>query len=217
MVTFEVTDTGCGIDAKLLCRIFEPFFSTKASNERSGSGLGLSVVHGLVRDHRGYLDAKSVVGQGATFTVYLQAIAAGSPVLKAGVLDDAPRGHERILVIDDEPGQRLLVRTHLMRLGYDVTEVSSGEEAVALFEAAHRKGQPNPYDLVLSDVLLKGMDGLAACMVIRRFYPMQKFLIMSGHAPGGHEELIRALDGEWLGKPFLAIDLANALRRRLDR
>ncbi len=216
-VTLEVTDTGCGMDAKLISRIFEPFYSTKTPSERSGSGLGLSVVHGLVRDHEGYLDATSVVGQGATFTVYLKAILSGSQVRQVDEPVILSGGRERILVIDDEPGQRLVARQHLRKLGYEVLEVVSGEEAVALFDAARRADQPAPFDLVLTDMALKGMDGLTTCKLIRHFYCSQKMMIMSGYAPDGNEELFKSLEVEWLSKPFTAVELTNSVRRRLDQ
>lgn len=216
-VTLEVADTGCGMDSKLMGRIFEPFFSTKAANERCGSGLGLSVVHGLVRDHAGYLDARSAPGAGTSFTVYLHAVPVAPPATGRAGQAELPRGHERILVVDDEPGQRFLLRKLLGKVGYIVAEADGGEEAVALFEASRKAGMPDPFDLVMTDMRMKGIDGLAVCQTIRQLYPLQKLLIMSGYAPDGHEDLVKSLDIMWLNKPFTAYDLATTVRLRLDR
>ena len=213
-VTIEVTDTGCGMDTTTLARIFEPFFSTKAPSERSGSGLGLSVVHGLVKDHSGFLDVKSEPGKGTTFTVYLPTVEG----VAAAVVERSASGTlERILVVDDEPAILLLVRIQLKRLGYNSTAVSSGEEAMALFEAAAREGKPAPFELVLVDMLMKKMDGLATCRAIQGLYPNQKLIIISGHAPEGYEEQLRKSGTDWLAKPFSSAELACAVRARLDR
>lgn len=213
-VTLAVADTGCGMDAQTLGRSFEPFFSTKAPGERSGSGLGLSVVHGLVKDHAGFLDVQSVLGKGTTFTVYLPAVAAAA-VAAAVAEGQLPGGCERILVVDDEPGQQMLARRLLKKLGYDTTVVSSGEEAVALFETAARAGQPSPFDLVMTDIIMKGMDGLATCKAILGLYHEQKLMIASGHAQSGHENMIKDLSAHWLNKPYTDVDLARAIRTGL--
>lgn len=216
-VTIEVTDTGCGMDAKTAARIFEPFFSTKAPSERSGSGLGLSVVHGLVKDHAGFLDVKSKPGEGTTFTVYLPAVAFVE-VRAASVKDRLHEGHERVLVVDDEPDQQFLTRRLLKRLGYDVTTVSSGEEAVAAFEETRREGRPAPFDLVLTDMMMPGgLDGLSTCRAILKMFPNQEMLILSGYAPEKYEEQVKELGINWLTKPCSPSDLARTIRARLDR
>ncbi len=215
-VTLEVMDTGCGMDEKTIVRIFEPFFSTKSPTERSGSGLGLSVVHGLVKDHAGFLNVKSMPGKGTTFTVYLPLTGAEEKAAGLTAVPTVSGGSERILVVDDEPGQRLLARQTLKKIGYDATVVSSGEEAVALFEMAKRGGKPAPFDLVMTDMIMNGMDGLATCKAILTLYQAQKLMIISGNMPGEYEEQVKALGAEWLTKPFTAISLARAVRSRLN-
>ncbi len=223
-VTIEVTDTGCGMNDQTISRIFEPFFSMKAPSERSGSGLGLSVVRGLVKDHAGFLDVQSVPGNGTTFTVYLPS----ATVIEVEAVtdgDNLPGGHERILVVDDEPGQQFLAQRALKKLGYIATVVSSGEEAVALFAAAKRDGKPidgaqgrfEPFDLVMMDMIMKGMDGLAACKAILKLFPKQKMIIASGHAPDDMAAEVKALAIGWIAKPYLAVDLACVVRATLDR
>lgn len=215
-VTLEVTDTGCGIDTHTLPQIFEPFFSTKARSTRSGSGLGLSVVHGLVRDHEGFLNVESEPGKGTTFRIYLPSLT-GDVIAENATKSILPGGHERILVVDDEPGQLFLTQLQLKKLGYNIVVVSSGEEAVALFESARREGRPAPFDLAIVDIIMPGMDGVTTCTEILRRWPEQKLLIASGHAPDGYEKQITTLGAEWLNKPFVAVDLARAVRTRLDR
>jgi CheY-like chemotaxis protein len=95
--------------------------------------------------------------------------------------------------------------------------VSTGEEAVALFEAAGRKGQASPFDLVMTDMIMDGLDGVATCKTILKLYPAQKLVIMSGHVPDGYEPQVKALNAEWLNKPFLPFELARTVRLRLDR
>jgi PAS domain S-box-containing protein len=216
-VTLEVKDTGCGMDTKTIARIFEPFYSTKAPTERSGSGLGLSVVHGLVKDHAGFLDVKSTPGKGSTFTVFLPAVTAEEEIPPEEDPCRLPGGTERILVVDDEPGQRFLTQMYLTKMGYTVTVVSSGTEAVALFETAGCENNASPYDLVLTDMVMEGLDGLATCRAILERYPSQKLVIMSGQVPDGYAPQITELTAEWLNKPFTPIELARAIRLRLDR
>jgi two-component system cell cycle sensor histidine kinase/response regulator CckA len=216
-VTLEVKDTGCGMDAKTIARIFEPFYSTKSPTERSGSGLGLSVVHGLVKDHTGFLDVKSTPNKGSTFTVFLPAVTAEEESPPEKDPCRLPGGTERILVVDDEPGQRFLAQVYLTKMGYDVTVVSSGTEAVALFETAGCENKAPPYDLVLTDMVMEGLDGLATCRAILERYPSQKLVIMSGQIPDGYAHQITELAAEWLNKPFTPIELARAIRLRLDR
>jgi signal transduction histidine kinase/ActR/RegA family two-component response regulator len=214
-VTITVTDTGCGMDAKTLARIFEPFFSTKAPSERSGSGLGLSVVHGLVRDHEGFLDVRSEQGKGTTFTVYLPAAAAGEvPETSGSPL--LPGGSERILVVDDEPAQQISSQIRLKKMGYEVTAVASGEKAVELFELPGREGKPAPFDLVMTDMIMKGLDGMATCKAILELYPKQRLLIASGHAPAEYKKRLKEMGAGWLAKPYTAADLARAVRAQLD-
>ena len=214
-VIIVVKDTGCGMDEKTIARMFEPFFSTKKSSERSGSGLGLSVVHGLVKDHAGFLDVTSLPGKGTTFTVFLPAVGADK-AQEASPKKRLPGGNERILVADDELGQQVLSRQQLKKLGYDIVVVSSGEEALVLFEATSREGKPSPFDLVVMDVIMKEMDGLATCRAILEMYPKQKLVIASGHAPEGYEEQLKGMDAKWLAKPYTDIDLAYAVRSQLD-
>jgi PAS domain S-box-containing protein len=175
-VLLEVRDTGTGMNDETRQRVFEPFFTTKAAGK--GSGLGLSTVYGIVKQHGGCVGVESKPGQGATFRVYL-------PRIEAAVetrLDDAaprplPSGDETILVVEDEDAVRGLVHEILTRLGYRVLAAADGEAALAMSDRF-----PEPIHLVLTDVIMPGMDGreLAERMAARR--PTTKTLFMSGYA-----------------------------------
>jgi two-component system cell cycle sensor histidine kinase/response regulator CckA len=167
-----------------------------------------------VKDHAGFLDLTSMPGEGTTFVIYLPSSENG---VEAAELKRAslPRGNERVLVVDDEVTQQRIAGKWLKRLGYTATAASSGAEAVALFDAAKQAGQPAPFDLVMMDMVMTGMDGVAASKLIRRFYSGQKMLIVSGHAPIDLDIEAKALDIAWLTKPYTSSGLAHALRDAL--
>jgi CheY-like chemotaxis protein len=175
-VLFEVRDSGAGMDVATLQRAFEPFFTTKAPGK--GCGLGLSTVYGIVKQHEGYTAVESEPGHGATFRVYLPRIEA--PV-EAPRGDNGrgplPGGEETILLVEDEEAVRDLVREILSRLGYRVLVASDGIEALTLSQRF-----PETIHLLLTDVIMPGMDGreLAERMMVAR--PDTRILFMSGYA-----------------------------------
>ena len=214
----SVADTGSGMSPETLGRIFEPFFTTKAPSERTGSGLGLSVVHGLVRDHKGYIDVESAPGAGTKFSIFFPAVEdttlsppAGGP--KAEV----KKGDERILVVDDEPAQLTVVRMVLRKAGYKVTAVESGNEAMNLMDAAKQAGQPAPFDLAILDMRMHDTDGVTLLRKMLALYPGVKAIVSSGDAPDDWSDQAVKMGADWLGKPFMAADLVRAVRKRLDR
>ncbi|MFC1461966.1 ATP-binding protein [Verrucomicrobiota bacterium] len=215
-IVVTVSDTGGGICAEHLERIFEPFFTRKKQSDRSGSGLGLSVVHGIVKDHKGFIDVESRAGKGTTFTLYLPAAAetVTEPITAADTGIEG--GTERVLVVDDEPGQRGCFKTVLRRHGYDVTLASNGWEALRLFEDARDAGEDSPFHLVLLDMVMEGVDGLATYEQILEMYPEQKVIGVSGCVPGERGEVLQRLGAGWIDKPYEARDLLKAVRRRLD-
>jgi len=175
-VLLEVSDTGIGMDEATQQRVFEPFFTTKAAGK--GCGLGLSTVYGIVKQHEGYAAVESQPEHGATFRVYLPRIAA--PVIAPRAECDRgqlPSGAETILLVEDEEAVRALVREILSRLGYRVLVASDGIEALAV-----SRGFAEPIHLLLTDVIMPGMDGreLAERMMVAR--PDTRILFMSGYA-----------------------------------
>jgi len=211
----EVADTGSGIENDHITRIFEPFYTKKKKTERSGSGLGLSIVHGIVEDHKGFIDVASTVGRGTTFSLYIPLTAAPE---STSALDDRPliSGKGRILVVDDEPGQRFLASTCLTRLGYTVGLADDGHAAVRFFAMAKELRHASPYDLIVLDMRMEpGFDGLDTLRAIRELYPQQKVLIASGHAEDDRSSAALDLGAKWLGKPYGLNEMSNAVAELL--
>jgi PAS domain S-box-containing protein len=205
----SVADTGTGIAADAVDRIFDPFFTTKAPGQ--GTGLGLAAVWGMLRAHGGTVDVATAPGRGTVFSLFLPAATrAAAPAAPANTLQRPQQGSGRILVCDDEPMLRELLRAMLGSLGYDVQLASDGADAVACLRAA----PPGSIDLVLLDVTMPQMNGRDAHRALRRIDPGVPVLLMSGHA--GHGEIDAALEDGAAGviaKPF---DLATLSRRVLD-
>jgi len=210
-VRLMVADTGCGIAPEILPKIFEPFFTTKEVGK--GTGLGLSMVYGVVKQSGGFLTALSKPGQGSTFEIYLpqaaEASASGSEQL---FLKDIPHGSENLLVVEDEPALRELLKSTLSRLGYRVTAAENGQEALRLVEKEDLK-----IDLLLSDVVMPGMNGLEIAEKLRQRQKNFKVLFISGYADRvivQQEVIARKIP--FLQKPFSQIELAHKIRDVLD-
>ena len=200
-----VRDDGHGMPPALQQRIFEPFFSTKGND---GSGLGLSVVHGVVTDHQGAVDLRSKIGDGSTFSVYLPVVR-DAPTSDS--LDDVVERAcgESILLVDDDPLQLEVVTSILETLGYRVHCVSSGEEAIdkiAIFRP----------DLVLLDMIMGGIDGTETLKRILEWRSEQKVILISGFARIERVEEARQLGARgFLPKPLTRRPLARAIREAL--
>lgn len=173
-----VTDTGPGMDAAVRERIFEPFFTTKAVNE--GTGLGLSVVHGIVHDHEGSIEVESAPGRGATFTILLPAACAeagparDAPPSGAAVPGAAGRGRQ-ILYIDDDQALVSLFKRLLERRGYRVSAYTDQHEALAALRA-----DPAAFDLVVTDYNMPGLSGLDVARAVRAIRPGLPVAVASG-------------------------------------
>jgi len=204
----RVADTGIGMDAETRVHALEPFFTTKPPGE--GTGLGLSMVFGSVRQSGGYLSLASEPGAGTTFEILLPLVAALAPAepLAASRLRDTT-GSERILLVEDEPAVRALTCEILADRGYDVVAAADGEEAVGLAAA-------QSFDLVVTDMVMPKMRGAELAAKLRRSHVGLPVIFMSGYAYSTAEGGGLAHDDLFIQKPFSAHDLTVLVRMTLD-
>jgi PAS domain S-box-containing protein len=211
-VMIRVSDTGCGMPESVRARMFEPFFTTK--QDSGGTGLGLSVVYGVVAHHRGVIDVESEEGVGTTFSVFLPL---GGRQSATGTSDGAgvaeiPAGTESILVVEDEVALRTLLRVSLEMKGYRVRTVADGAEALDFL-----LGNPGPIDAVLLDLNLPRLSGLEVYPTVRRLLPRAPVLILSGNvSTAARAELEEVGRPVFLPKPCRLGELGQHLRRALD-
>jgi PAS domain S-box-containing protein len=207
-VKLSLADTGSGIPTEILPRIFEPFFTSKTSDKKRGSGLGLSVVHAVMEDHNAFVDWDSQPDQGTSFYLYFPVSQRKSDaVFESHIVG----GDESILVIDDDTLQRGVIRSLLEKLGYDVETAGSGEAGIEYLKK-------NTRDLVLLDMIMPGgMDGAETYKNILNITPDQKAIVVSGYAETGKvEEILKLGVNTFLRKPITLRALAHALRNEFD-
>ena len=203
-----LSDTGVGIPPENIPRIFEPFFSTKEPGK--GSGMGLAMAYGIVKNHGGFLDVRSVPGKGAAFRVLLPASSKEVSTSPAPAPDEPPAGGtETILFVDDEESLRMLAVEMLGRLGYSVLTAGNGVEAVSIFE--ERRGE---IAVVILDMIMPGMGGEETFHRLKEIDPSARILISSGYAVEGRpQSLLSAGAAGFLQKPYRVGALAAAIRR----
>jgi signal transduction histidine kinase len=205
-----VTDTGEGMSKDIQEEIFEPFFTTKEMGK--GTGLGLSTVYGIVKQHHGHIFVYSEPEHGTTFKIYLPVVGDSLEKREFVKVRTMPRGTETILVVDDDFSIRKLVLDTLEPLGYNILEASCGEEALEICRATQED-----IDLLLSDVIMPGMNGRELIEIARKECPDVKTALMSGYADtvvtdnGAFEQ-----NTVFINKPLLPISLAVKLRSVLD-
>ncbi|MER3441645.1 MAG: hypothetical protein C4296_09785 [Gemmataceae bacterium] len=211
-VRLQVSDTGSGIAPEVLPHIFEPFFTTKEPGK--GTGLGLAVVYGIVRQHRGWIECQSQPGQGTTFTIYLPSAQHTTNRPAPATKPKAPqRGCETILVVDDEAMLRNLAQLILMQLGYRVLVAEDGYEALEIY-GKHR----DDIDLVILDLTMPKLSGRDTLQKLKELDQDARVLISSGYSSDA--ELLQTLDRGavvgFVGKPYTPAQLAQAVRQALD-
>lgn len=209
-VIFTISDTGTGIHSDDLDKIFEPFYSKKVMG-KSGTGLGMVVVWGTVKDHNGYINVNSKVGKGTTFTLYFPA------TREKKTKDEKPLNIENymgkgesILIIDDISEQRKIASTMLTQLGYTVSAVSSGEKALKYLKEYSA-------DLIVLDMIMEpGMDGLDTYKKIIKLHPEQKTIIASGFSETERVKEAQKLGaGQYIKKPYTLQNIGIAARNEL--
>jgi PAS domain S-box-containing protein len=207
--TITVSDTGGGMDAETMRRVFEPFFTTKAIG--SGTGLGMAMVWGLVKQQRGFVNVYSEPGEGTAVTIYLP-VAAGATAERLVAHQGPVGGTETILVAEDEPYIRQTIQRVLSRHGYRVLLASDGLEALAQFEEHGRDIR-----LLISDVVMPHLGGVDLVAQLRERHPQIKVLLMSGYM-GRDLERLQATDATipLLAKPWTVTDLLASVRTILD-
>ncbi|MBI4950916.1 MAG: response regulator [Myxococcales bacterium] len=207
-VLVTVTDTGIGMSREVLDRAFEPFFTTKG--DRVGTGLGLAVAYGVVRQHGGMLHCYSEVGLGTTFKVYLPVHSREASEVGTKLAGAVPTGSERVLVAEDDPAVRAILVRILERAGYHVTAASNGVEAAEV--ASH-----GVFELVILDVVMPGPSCSETLEWVKAAQPKARFLLASGYSPDASTSALSESGRHTLlRKPYDPDGLLRAVRRAID-
>jgi signal transduction histidine kinase/CheY-like chemotaxis protein len=210
-VKVSVMDSGPGIPDAVKDKIFDPFFTTKRGSAQRGSGLGLSIVHGIMRDHKGYVDFETAEGKGTNFFLYLPIMRQALPQSQGDCL---PHGTESILVVDDDERQVQVLVSLIKVLGYSVAGVTSGREGLKRMRDGGER-----YDLVILDMVMEmGMDGLETFIELRKLNPHQRVILMSGFTKAARNiaQAQQMGAGAYLRKPLTIESVATTIRRELD-
>lgn len=208
-VMLRVTDTGNGMTPEVRAHVFEPFFTTK----ENGTGLGLSTIHGIVKQHKGYVFIYSEPGKGTAFEIYFPAVSGvvaeeGRETAKA-----LSEGTETILVVEDDRAVRKLIEDILAPLGYRVLIAESGQQALEI-----GKERTDPIDLMLTDVIMPKINGRQLAARFTELHPETRVVFMSGYTDTGHaDESGEAAEADFIGKPLVPSKLTAKLREVIDR
>ncbi|MBD3223643.1 MAG: PAS domain S-box protein, partial [Caldithrix sp.] len=210
-VMLAVSDTGKGMDKKTQARIFEPFFTTKPKG--SGTGLGLSTIYGIVKQNKGFIWVYSEPGRGTTFKIYLPVVQKEIKSLQTPERENQKlNGHETILIVEDEEAVRTFAANSLKNYGYTVLEAPDGKTALKIIES-HMQG----IDLVLSDVIMPGMNGKEIQNRMQKKIPQLKYMFMSGYLDNTIVHQGELEEGiHFIAKPFSSQTLLSQVRTVLD-
>ncbi len=208
-VKLTVSDTGTGIDHEIKDRIFDPYFTTKEVGK--GTGIGLSVVHGIVKSHNGAILVDSQFKKGTTFSIFFP-VAEETVVIEAEPDDEFPTGNERILIVDDEKSMADIGRKRLERLGYEVEARTDPMEALELFRA-----DPDQFDLVITDMTMPHITGDNLVKEILKIRPDMPTILCTGFSEKIDEEKAKKIGvREYIDKPFDRGKLSRLVRKVLD-
>jgi len=208
-VKIMVSDSGPGITSAIIDRIFDPYFTTKEIDK--GSGMGLAVVHGIIKNHNGAIAVDSKPGEGTTFTI-LFPIAAEKPRVKAKRLDEVALGKETILFVDDEQAITYMTGQMLERLGYEVKTQTSPVAALKLFQS-----KPDNFDLVITDMTMPQMTGVKLSEKLKDIRPDIPVILSTGHSSLIDKERAKEMGiAAYVMKPIVKRDIAKSIRKVLD-
>jgi two-component system cell cycle sensor histidine kinase/response regulator CckA len=209
-VLLTITDTGCGMTPEVKARVFEPFFTTKGVGK--GTGLGLAVVLGIIKQSDGYVEVYSEPDIGTTFKIYFPAVEEKVSAHKGIDAGNVERGTERVLLVEDEDSVRGLAVLVLQTHGYKVLAAGNGKEAMRLIEK-----HPGGFDLLVTDVVMPGMGGPDLAEALRPRFPHMKVLFSSGYTDdvvvrhGLLQEKVA-----FLHKPYSPLSLVKKVRQVLE-
>lgn len=210
-VRLTVADTGCGMTPEIMERIFEPFYTTRERG--SGSGLGLSVVHGIVKSYSGAITVRSRPGQGSVFDIYLPRLGEDVPAVGAEPAPQPVRGRARILVVEDEEAQRTSLARGLERLGYGVTAEPDGRSALAAF-----RKDPGAFDLVITDQIMPRMSGLELAAELMEVRPDLPVILCTGFSEKVNSGTVETSGIRELAmKPFTITEISQLIRKVLGK
>ena len=206
-VRLTVSDTGCGMTSEVMERIFEPFFTTRGPG--GGSGLGLAVVHGIVKTYGGTITVYSELGKGSVFHVYLPRYEGAASTAKPDKADEPARGGERILLVEDEETQRASLALGLGRLGYRVTACADGRSALDEFQK-----DPGAYDLVITDQTMPRMTGIELAEALAKARPVLPVVLCTGFSEKVNSGAVGTAGiRELIMKPFTLLEITRLIRK----
>ncbi len=209
-VVMSVGDNGTGMDATTLSRIFDPFFTTK--EEGRGTGLGLSTVYGIIKQHGGEIRVDSTLGKGTRFDIYFRKTETSLETGEKKEVQPVNGGQETILLVEDNPDVRDVARSSLNHYGYRVIEAANGVEGIQIFKELQGR-----IDLLFTDVVMPAMGGQNLSEALRDNKPDLPVLFMSGHSYDVNTKKLAEIPGnDFIQKPFKPLDLAQKVRRMLD-